>query len=256
MKLVEVVPNFSEGRRPEVVDRLAAAVDASPSVHLLDRTSDASHNRSVLTFAGPPDAAAEAMERAVAVAIDEIDMEGHSGEHPRIGAVDVIPFVPLGDTTMDEAVALARAFGARIADRFDLPVYLYANAASRPDRVKLADIRRGQYEGLREGDHGARAGAGFRAGPDTPHGGRGRGRRPALPDCLQHQSRLARRGAREAHCTPHPRIRRRAGRGAGQRLLDRGAGAGAGVDEPPGFHGDAHVDGVGEAFVARRARRV
>jgi glutamate formiminotransferase len=149
VKLVEVVPNFSEGRRLAVVDRLAAAVESTPSVYLLDRTSDASHNRSVLTFAGSPAAAAEAMERAVAVAVDEIDMEGHSGEHPRIGAVDVIPFVPLGDTTMDEAVALARAFGKRIAARFGLPVYLYALAASRPDREKLADVRRGQYEGLR-----------------------------------------------------------------------------------------------------------
>ena len=148
-KLVEVVPNFSEGRRPEVVDRLAAAVSATRGVHLLDRTSDASHNRSVLTFAGPVAAAADAMERAVGVAVDEIDMERQSGEHPRIGAVDVIPFVPLADTTMDEAIALATAFGERIAARFDLPVYLYALAARRPDRVKLADVRRGQYEGLR-----------------------------------------------------------------------------------------------------------
>jgi glutamate formiminotransferase len=148
-KLVEVVPNFSEGRRPEVVDRLAAAVSGTSGVYLLDRTSDASHHRSELTFAGPPDAASVAMEAAVAAAVDAIDMAQHSGEHPRIGAVDVIPFVPLGDTTMDEAIALARSFGARIADRFDLPVYLYARAATRPDREKLADVRRGQFEGLR-----------------------------------------------------------------------------------------------------------
>jgi glutamate formiminotransferase len=149
-KLVEIVPNFSEGRRPEVVDRLAAAVAGTPGAYLLDRTSDASHHRSVLTFAGSPAAATTAMEAAVAVAVDDIDMEHHHGEHPRIGAVDVIPFVPLGDTTMDEAVDLARAFGARIAARFDLPVYLYARAATRPDRERLADVRRGQYEGLRE----------------------------------------------------------------------------------------------------------
>jgi glutamate formiminotransferase len=149
-KLVEVVPNFSEGRRLDVVDHLATAVAATREVHLLDRTSDASHNRSVLTFAGTPAAATLAMEAAVAVAVDEIDMREHTGEHPRIGAVDVIPFVPLGDTTMDEAVALAQAFGEHIAERFSLPVYLYALAASRPDRVKLADVRRGQYEGLRE----------------------------------------------------------------------------------------------------------
>jgi glutamate formiminotransferase len=149
-KLVEVVPNFSEGRRLDVVDRLAAAVDETPDVYLLDRTSDASHNRSVLTFAGPPAAATTAMEAAVAVAVDQIDMERHAGEHPRIGAVDVIPFVPLGDTTMDQAVALAQAFGEHIARRFELPVYLYARAALRSDREKLADVRRGQYEGLRE----------------------------------------------------------------------------------------------------------
>jgi glutamate formiminotransferase len=149
-KLVEVVPNFSEGRRLDVVDRLAAVVAGTPGVHLLDRTSDASHNRSVLTFAGAAVAAADAMEAAVEVALREIDMESHTGEHPRIGAVDVIPFVPLADTTMDEAIALATAFGERIATRFDLPVYLYALAARRPDRAKLADVRRGQYEGVRD----------------------------------------------------------------------------------------------------------
>jgi glutamate formiminotransferase / 5-formyltetrahydrofolate cyclo-ligase len=148
-RLVESVPNFSEGRRLEVVDRLAGAVTAAPGVHLLDRTSDSDHNRSVLTMAGEAEAVAAALEQAVALAIAEIDMETQRGEHPRIGAVDVVPFIPLGDTTMDECVALAHAFGRRIADRFDLPVYLYANAATRPDRVKLADVRRGQYEGLK-----------------------------------------------------------------------------------------------------------
>jgi glutamate formiminotransferase / 5-formyltetrahydrofolate cyclo-ligase len=148
-RLVESVPNVSEGRRLDVVDRLAEAVTAVEGVNLLDRTSDASHNRSVFTLAGPADAVSEALERLVAVAIREIDMDAHWGEHPRIGAVDVIPFVPLGDTTMDEAVELARAFATRIAERFDLPVYLYAEAARRSDRVKLADVRRGQYEGLK-----------------------------------------------------------------------------------------------------------
>jgi glutamate formiminotransferase len=148
-RLVECVPNFSEGRRLEVIDRLAAAVVGTPGALLLDRTSDASHNRTVLTLAGEPDAVVRAMDRAVEVAIGEIDMEGQTGEHPRIGAVDVIPFVPLGDSTLEECVDLARAFGARIAARFDLPVYLYAAAATRGDRVKLADVRRGQYEGLK-----------------------------------------------------------------------------------------------------------
>ena len=147
--LVESVPNFSEGRRLDVVERLAKAIESTPGAHLLDRTSDASHNRSVLTLAGEAGAVSEALERAVAVAVDEIDMDAHRGEHPRIGAVDVIPFVPLAGTSMDDCVELARAFGRRIASRFDLPVYLYANAATRSERVKLADVRRGQYEGLK-----------------------------------------------------------------------------------------------------------
>jgi glutamate formiminotransferase len=148
-RLVESVPNVSEGRRLDVVERLAAAIGAIPEVHLLDRTSDASHNRSVFTLAGPAGPVADALDRLVGAAIDEIDMASHHGEHPRIGAVDVIPFVPLGDTTMDEAIALARGFGRRIAERHRLPVYLYAAAATRPERVKLAEVRRGQYEGLR-----------------------------------------------------------------------------------------------------------
>ena len=148
-RLVESVPNVSEGRRLEVVDRLASAISSVAGVHLLDRTSDASHNRSVFTLAGPAGPVSDALEQLVAAAVREIDMDEHWGEHPRIGAVDVIPFVPLADTTMDEAIELARLFGARIAERFDLPVYLYAQAARRGDRVKLADVRRGQYEGLK-----------------------------------------------------------------------------------------------------------
>jgi glutamate formiminotransferase / 5-formyltetrahydrofolate cyclo-ligase len=147
--LVESVPNFSEGRRLDVVEHLAAAVTSAQGVHLLDRTSDASHNRSVLTLAGEAEAVTEALERAVAAAVHEIDMETHSGEHPRIGAVDVIPFVPLAGTTIDDCVELARRFGRRVAERFELPVYLYAKAATRPERVKLADVRRGGYEGLK-----------------------------------------------------------------------------------------------------------
>jgi glutamate formiminotransferase len=150
MALVESVPNVSEGRRLEVVDHLAGALESVPGAHVLDRTSDPSHNRTVFTLAGESDAVSDALERLVAVAIREIDMERQTGEHPRIGAVDVVPFVPLGETTLDDCVVLARDFGRRIATRFDLPVYLYAAAATRPDRVKLADLRRGQYEGLRE----------------------------------------------------------------------------------------------------------
>jgi glutamate formiminotransferase len=148
--LIESVPNVSEGRRLDVVDRLAAAIEAVRGVYLLDRTSDASHNRSVFTLAGEHGPVQDALEQLVSSAIHEIDMNTHTGEHPRIGAVDVIPFVPLASTSMDDCIELARGFGKRIAARFDLPVYFYANAATRPERVKLADVRRGQYESLRE----------------------------------------------------------------------------------------------------------
>jgi glutamate formiminotransferase len=147
--LVESVPNVSEGRRLDVVDRLASAISSVPGVALLDRTSDASHNRSVFTMAGEHEPVSDALERLVAASIHEIDMDAHEGEHPRIGAVDVIPFIPLGSTTIESCVDLARRFGERIATRYDLPVYLYARAAQRPDREKLADVRRGQYEGLK-----------------------------------------------------------------------------------------------------------
>ncbi len=148
-RLIECVPNFSEGRRIEVVDALAGAVTESGELHLLDRTSDRDHNRSVLTFAGPPRPVSDAMERLVSIALARIDMEAHTGQHPRMGAVDVIPFVPLGETSLDETVALAGEFGERIAQRFELPVYLYAMAATRPERRILADVRRPQYEGLK-----------------------------------------------------------------------------------------------------------
>jgi glutamate formiminotransferase len=148
--LIESVPNYSEGRRLEVVDGLAAAVRGTSGAYLLDRTSDPSHNRSVLTMAGESDAVVSALEATIEVALDQIDMEVHTGEHPRIGAVDVIPFVPLGSTTIDDCVALARTFGARVAERFALPVYLYARAATRPERIRLADVRKGGYEGVRD----------------------------------------------------------------------------------------------------------
>jgi len=147
--LVESVPNVSEGRRLDVVERLAGALTSVPGVHLLDRTSDASHNRSVFTVAGEHQAVTAGLERLVEQAVVDIDMELQVGEHPRIGAVDVVPFVPLGDTAMDDCVELARGFASRIAARHDIPVYLYAAAATRADRVKLADVRRGQYEGLK-----------------------------------------------------------------------------------------------------------
>ncbi len=166
-RLIECVPNVSEGRRTDVVDAIAAAVTGSPGAHLLDRTSDTDHNRSVLTFAGTEDAVAMAMEAALAASIARIDMTRHQGRHPRLGAVDVIPFVPLGDTTMDDCVALAHRFGTHVADHLDLPVYFYAAAATRPERRVLADIRRPQFEGL--GAMMAAPGGEPDRGPPTPH---------------------------------------------------------------------------------------
>ena len=148
--LIESVPNVSEGRRLEVVDQLAAALESIDGVYLLDRTSDASHNRSVFTLAGEHEPVLAALDRLVAEAIPLIDLNAHQGEHPRIGAVDVVPIVPLGDTTMDDCIELANRFATGVAERHDIPVFLYANAARRADRVRLADVRRGQYEGLRD----------------------------------------------------------------------------------------------------------
>ncbi len=134
----------------DVVDALAAAVSGTPGVHLLDRTSDRDHNRSVLTFAGEEEPVLKAMEAAAALALERIDLRVHHGQHPRIGAVDVVPFVPLEGTTIADCIDLARAFGLRAAQRFEVPVYLYAEAATRPERRVLSDIRRPQFEGLAE----------------------------------------------------------------------------------------------------------
>ena len=148
--LVECVPNFSEGRNPDTLSALRAALTAVPGVRLLDVQADASHNRSVFTFVAPPDAALTAAFRAVAVARDRIDLTQHSGEHPRMGATDVVPFVPVRDVTMDDCVALARALGERVGRELDIPVFLYARAATRPERERLPDIRKGEFEGLRD----------------------------------------------------------------------------------------------------------
>ncbi|MDR1988936.1 MAG: glutamate formimidoyltransferase [Acidobacteriaceae bacterium] len=146
--LIESVPNLSEGRRVEVVDACARDIAATPDVRLLNYSADASHNRSVFTLLGHAAALHEALGRVVERAIHRIDLREARGVHPRIGAVDVVPFVPIGETTMDECVALARTFAQDIAERFQLPVYLYERAALRPERRRLEDIRRGEFEGL------------------------------------------------------------------------------------------------------------
>ncbi|HEY2956238.1 MAG TPA: glutamate formimidoyltransferase [Candidatus Eisenbacteria bacterium] len=149
-RLVECVPNFSEGRRPEVVEELIQAIAAVPGVTLLDHESDPDHNRSVLTFAGEPDPVAEAAFRAVARAAQLIDLNRHSGQHPRMGAADVVPFVPVEGMTLDDCAEIARRVGARIGEELSIPVFLYEAAATRPERVSLADVRRGEFEGLRD----------------------------------------------------------------------------------------------------------
>jgi glutamate formiminotransferase len=147
--LIECVPNVSEGRRPEVVARMADVLGRVPGVRLLDYSADASHNRSVFTLAGHADGLEQAVLALFERAIADIDLRTHRGEHPRLGAVDVVPFVPIGRVTMADCVALARRTGAAVADRFHVPVYLYEDASINPARKHLEDIRRGAFEGLR-----------------------------------------------------------------------------------------------------------
>ena len=148
-QLIECIPNFSEARRPEVIDQIVAAIKSVEGARLLDCSSDMDHNRTVVTFAGPPFAVEEAAFRAVKTAAELIDLNNHQGEHPRIGATDVVPFVPLSDATMDECIAMARRLGERVGSELNIPVYLYEAAAARPERVNLENIRKGQYEGLK-----------------------------------------------------------------------------------------------------------
>jgi len=149
-KLVECVPNFSEGRKLETVERIAAAIRAVDSACILDTHIDADHNRSVITFVASPERVVEAALRAVATASELIDMRAHRGEHPRLGATDVLPFVPIQGVTLADCAALAHAAGERIARELEIPVFFYESAALRPDRVYLEDVRRGALELLRE----------------------------------------------------------------------------------------------------------
>jgi glutamate formiminotransferase/formiminotetrahydrofolate cyclodeaminase len=148
--IVECIPNFSEARRPEVVDAILAAVTSVAEARLLDHSSDLDHNRSVLTFAGPPQAVEEAAFRGIQTAAELIDLNQHQGEHPRIGATDVVPFVPISGVSMDDCVAMAKHLGQRVGDELDIPVYLYECAAMRPERTNLENIRRGEYEALKK----------------------------------------------------------------------------------------------------------
>lgn len=148
-KIVECVPNFSEGRRMEVVDAIVDSITAVSGVTLLDRSSDPDHNRSVITFVGGPQAVEEAAFQGIAKAAELIDMDKHEGEHPRMGASDVVPFVPIAGVSMDDCVQIAKRLGQRVGEDLDIPVYLYEEAATRSSRKNLARVRRGEYEGIK-----------------------------------------------------------------------------------------------------------
>ncbi|MBO0722832.1 MAG: glutamate formimidoyltransferase, partial [Blastocatellia bacterium] len=149
-KIVECVPNISEGRDQHKLELIVSAIASVADAILLDCEMDGDHNRSVITFAGEPDAVVEAAFRATVTTVELIDMNHHVGEHPRIGALDVLPFVPIEGVSMGDCVALARQAGERIARELNIPVYLYEAAATRPERVDLAEVRRGEFEGLRQ----------------------------------------------------------------------------------------------------------
>ncbi len=148
-RIVGAVPNFSEGRRPDVIQAIVDAYSSVEGARVIDYSSDPDHNRSVVTIVGEPEAVSEALFRGIAKAAELIDMDKQQGEHPRIGATDVVPFVPITNVTMDEAVQFARQLAQRVSEELHIPVYLYAKAATRPDRVVLSHIRKGEYEGLK-----------------------------------------------------------------------------------------------------------
>ncbi len=149
-QIVECIANYSEARRPQVVEAISQAIRAIPGVLLLDRHSDLDHNRTVLTFVGPPEAIEEAAFRSIKCAASLIDLDEHRGEHPRIGATDVVPFVPISGVSMQDCIEIARRLGKRVGEQLGIPVYLYEEAATRPERQNLENIRRGQYEALKE----------------------------------------------------------------------------------------------------------
>ncbi len=146
---IECVPNFSEGRDPAVIERIRRAIVSVSGARLLDQSADADHHRSVFTFAGPPDDLAEAVLRAAAVAVEAIDLREHRGAHPRIGALDVVPFIPLDDSTRQQCLDVALRTGEQLWERLGIPVYLYGDAAHVDERRRLENVRRGQFDGVR-----------------------------------------------------------------------------------------------------------
>lgn len=149
-KIVECVPNFSEGRDLEKIDRIVAPFRARSGVKLLDYSNDEDHNRLVVTLIGEPEALRDAVIEAIGVAVELIDLNHHRGQHPRMGAVDVVPFIPIKNVTMDEAVSLSREIGEKVAGLYHLPVFLYEKSATAPHRENLAAVRKGEFEGMAE----------------------------------------------------------------------------------------------------------
>src|SRR5437879_841974 len=150
MRIVECVPNFSEGRRKDVIDAIANAIRSIPNITLLDVEYNADHNRSVITFVGEPEPVKIAALAGAAKAVEPIAVNNHKGERARMGSVDFVPFVPLSGATMDDCVTLSKEFGREFAERFHVPVFLYEEAASTPERRNLADVRAGEFEELRD----------------------------------------------------------------------------------------------------------
>lgn len=149
-RIVECVPNFSEGRDLQKIDQIVAPFRAKAGVKLLDYSNDEDHNRLVVTVVGEPEALREAVIEAIGVAVELIDLNHHQGQHPRMGAVDVVPFIPIKGVTMEEAIALSKEVGQEVAERYNLPVFLYEKSASAPHRENLAAVRKGEFEGMAE----------------------------------------------------------------------------------------------------------
>ena len=226
--IVECVPNFSEGTNATRVEAIVAAM-RHEGVHLLDWSMDADHNRSVVTIAGEPPAVVEAAVRGAGKAVELIDLTRQQGVHPRIGAADVIPFVPVRGIKLEQCVLLARQAGLEIWRRFGVPVYFYEAAASRPDRANLEDVRRGQFEGLRDAVEQGSFAAARPWRPGTSSDWRGlRGGSTQVPGCVQPLFRFRRCGHGAGHCA------RDSGR---YRWIERGEGDGrSGPWTSPAFH--------------------
>ncbi len=204
-KLVECVPNFSEGRDRAVIEAIAGAIRGVAGVELLDVDPGADTNRTVYTFVGPPEAVSDAALAGARKAAELIDMSRHSGAHPRMGALDVCPIVPVAGVTMDECVEIARALGRRLADALQVPVYLYEYAAASPGRKSLADIRAGEYRGPRAQAAGSRLGPRLRPRDVQPAPGRDGRRGARVPPRLQREPEHPRPPARPGDRPQHPR---------------------------------------------------